>query len=151
ARGRDPRSVEPGAPAADRRAAAEHAHPLPGPAGVAGASHAPNYAFASYAVIRSKRIGLAHTVLAVFPAPIVFKAADVQLVQGTRWRARAARQQTAEQVVPAPRGDILDATHRVLAQSRETVRLEISPREVREPRKLKAALSKLHVDPALIA
>jgi cell division protein FtsI (penicillin-binding protein 3) len=102
-------------------------------------------------VIRSKRIGLAHAVLAAFAAAILFKAADVQLVQGTRWRARAARQQTAERVVPAPRGDIMDATHRVLAQSRETVRLEIAPREVREPRKLKAALSKLRVDPALIA
>jgi cell division protein FtsI (penicillin-binding protein 3) len=102
-------------------------------------------------VIRSKRIGLAHAVLAAFAVAILFKAADVQLVQGTRWRARAARQQTAERVVPAPRGDIMDATHRILAQSRETVRLEIAPREVTEPRKLKAALSKLGVDPALIA
>jgi len=102
-------------------------------------------------VIRSKRIGLAHAVLAAFAIAILFKAADVQLVQGTRWRARAARQQTAERVVPAPRGDIMDATHRILAQSRETVRLEIAPREVTEPRKLKAALSKLRVDPALIA
>jgi cell division protein FtsI (penicillin-binding protein 3) len=102
-------------------------------------------------VIRSKRIGLAHAVLAAFAVAILFKAADVQLVQGTRWRARAARQQTAERVVPAPRGDIMDATHRILAQSRETVRLEIAPREVTEPRKLKAALSKLRVDPALIA
>ncbi len=102
-------------------------------------------------MIRSRRIGLAHAVLAAFAIAILLKAADVQLVQGTRWRARAARQQTAERVVPAPRGDIMDATHRVLAQSRETVRLEIAPREVREPRKLKAALSKLRVDPALIA
>jgi cell division protein FtsI (penicillin-binding protein 3) len=102
-------------------------------------------------VIRSKRIGLAHAVLAAFAIAILFKAADVQLVQGTRWRARAARQQTAERVVPAPRGDIMDATHRVLAQSRETVRLEIAPWEVREPRKLKAALSTLRVEPALIA
>lgn len=102
-------------------------------------------------MIRSKRIGLAHAVLAVFAVAILVKAADVQLVQGTRWRARAARQQTAEKVVPAPRGDILDETHRILAQSRETVRLEIAPREVNEPRKLKAALSKLRVDATVIA
>ena len=89
-------------------------------------------------MIRSKRIGLAHAVLAAFAVAILVKAADVQLVQGTRWRARAARQQTAERVVPAPRGEILDATRRVLAQSRETVRLEIAPREVREPRKAAA-------------
>ncbi len=102
-------------------------------------------------MIRSKRIGLAHAVLAVFAVAILIKAADVQLVHGTTWRARAERQQTAERVVPAPRGDILDETHRVLAQSRETVRLEISPREVNEPRKLKAALAKLKVDPSVIA
>ena len=94
---------------------------------------------------------MAHAVLAAFAIAILIKAADVQLVQGTRWRARAERQQTAEKIVPAPRGDILDATHRVLAQSRETVRLEIAPRQVKEPRKLKAALAKLHVDPSVIA
>ncbi len=102
-------------------------------------------------MIRSKRIGLAHAVLAVFAVAILLKAADVQLVHGTSWRARANRQQTAEKVVPAPRGDILDETHRILAQSRETVRLEIAPREVNEPRKLKAALTKLKVEPSVIA
>jgi cell division protein FtsI (penicillin-binding protein 3) len=94
---------------------------------------------------------LAHAVLAVFAVALLIKAANVQLVQGTRWRARAARQQTAERVVPAPRGDILDATRRVLAQSRETVRLEIAPREVNEPRKLRTALTRLHVEPAIVA
>ena len=102
-------------------------------------------------MIRSKRIGLAHAVLAVFAVAILIKAAHVQLIQGTRWRARAERQQTSERVVPAPRGDILDATHRLLAQSRDIVRLEVAPREVNEPRKLRAALSKLHVDQSVIA
>lgn len=101
-------------------------------------------------MIRSKRIGLAHAVLAVFAVAIVIQAAHVQLIQGRTWRARAERQQTAERVVPAPRGDIMDETHRILAQSRETVRIEIAPREVNEPRKLRAALSKLRVDPSVI-
>jgi cell division protein FtsI (penicillin-binding protein 3) len=102
-------------------------------------------------VIRSKRIGLAHAVLAVFAVAILIKAAHVQLINGTSWRARAARQQTSERVVPAPRGDILDETRRLLAQSRDIVRLEIAPREVTEPRKLRAALSKLHVESSVIA
>lgn len=102
-------------------------------------------------MIRSKRIGLAHAVLAVFAVAILVKAAHVQLINGTSWRARAARQQTSERVVPAPRGDILDETHRLLAQSRDIVRLEIAPREVTEPRKLRAALSKLHVESSVIA
>jgi cell division protein FtsI (penicillin-binding protein 3) len=102
-------------------------------------------------VIRSGRIGLAHAALAVFALAILVKAARVQLVQGDAWRAKAERQQTSERIVPAPRGEILDATHRVLAESREMVRLEIAPREVNEPAKLRRALQDLRVDRALIA
>jgi cell division protein FtsI (penicillin-binding protein 3) len=102
-------------------------------------------------MIRSKRIGLAHATLAVFALAILIQSARVQLAQGKAWRARAERQQSTERTVPAPRGDILDVTHHVLAQSREMVRLEITPREIREPRKLRKALSQLHLDAALIA
>jgi cell division protein FtsI (penicillin-binding protein 3) len=102
-------------------------------------------------MIRSRRIGLAHATLAVFALAILIQSARVQLAQGKAWRARAERQQSTERTVPAPRGDILDATHHVLAQSREVVRLEIAPREVREPRKLRKALTQLHVDAHLIA
>ena len=101
-------------------------------------------------MIRSSRIGLAHATLAVFAVAILVKAANVQLVHGRSWRARAERQQTTDRVVPAPRGEILDATNRVLAESRQMVRLEIAPPEVNEPRKLRAALAKLRVDGALI-
>jgi cell division protein FtsI (penicillin-binding protein 3) len=102
-------------------------------------------------MIRSRRIGIAHAVLAIFAIAILVKAAQVQLVHGEEWLALAIKQQIAAKAVPAPRGEILDATHRVLAQSRETVRLEIAPREVTEPKKLKSALAKLGVNRALIA
>ena len=102
-------------------------------------------------MIRSRRIGLAHATLAVFALAILIQSARVQLAQGKAWRARAERQQSSERTVPAPRGDILDATHHVLAQSREMLRLEIAPREVKEPRKLRKALSQLHIDGATIA
>lgn len=102
-------------------------------------------------MIRSRRIGLAHATLAVFALAILIQSARVQLAQGKAWRARAERQQTTERTVPAPRGEILDATRHVLAQSREMVRLEIAPREVKDPRKLRKALSQLHVDRAVIA
>ncbi len=102
-------------------------------------------------MIRSSRIGLTHATLALFAVAILVKAADVQLVNGRSWRARAARQQTSERVVPAPRGELLDATNRVLAESREMVRLEIAPREVNDPRaSCGGALARLAVDPALI-
>jgi cell division protein FtsI (penicillin-binding protein 3) len=102
-------------------------------------------------VIRSSRIGLAHAALAVFAIAIIAKAADVQLLHGGAWLARASRQQSAERTVPAPRGEILDASRRILAQSRQMVRLEIAPREVKEPGRLRRALAALHVEPALIA
>jgi len=102
-------------------------------------------------MIRSRRIGLAHSTLALFALAILFQAGRVQLVHGRSWRALAERQQSAERKVPAPRGDILDATQRVLAESREMVRLEIAPREVNEPVKLRRALAKLAVDRSVIA
>lgn len=89
--------------------------------------------------------------LAAFALAILVQASRVQLAQGKAWRARAQRQQTAERIVPAPRGQILDATRHVLAQSREMVRLEIAPREVKDRLKLRKALAKLGVDRSVIA
>ena len=102
-------------------------------------------------MIRSSRIGLAHSVLAVFGVAILIRSAKVQLIEGKRWRAMAERQQVSARTVPAPRGEILDATRRVIAQSREMVRLEIAPREVRERAKLRRALQSLHIDESVIA
>src|SRR6185369_12564505 len=102
-------------------------------------------------MIRSSRIGLAHSVLALFAIAILVQAARVQLVQGSGWRAQAERQQTTDKVVPAHRGDILDVSNRVLAQSHEVVRLEIAPRDINERKKLRTALTKLKVEPAVIA
>jgi len=48
--------------------------------------------------------------LAMFALAIVVKSARIQLGQRARWAARAERQQSSERVLPAPRGDILDAT-----------------------------------------
>jgi cell division protein FtsI (penicillin-binding protein 3) len=102
-------------------------------------------------MIRSSRIGLAHAALALFAVAILIQSARVQLVQGKAWAARATRQQTNQREIPAPRGEILDATRRVLAESRQTVRLEIAPNEVRERTALKRALQKLGVDRSVIA
>ena len=102
-------------------------------------------------MIRSKRIGLAHATLALFAIAILVKAVQVQLIDGRDWRKRAERQQVVEQTVPAPRGEIFDATRRVLAQSREMVRLEIAPREVTQRAALRRALLRLDVDREVIS
>lgn len=102
-------------------------------------------------MIRSRRIGIAHSVLALFAIAILVKAGQVQIAQNEHWLAMADNQQFSHKDVPAPRGEILDATHRVLAQSREMVRLEIAPKEVTDPKKLRAALAKLDIDRSWIA
>jgi cell division protein FtsI (penicillin-binding protein 3) len=92
---------------------------------------------------RNRRIGLVHAALAVFGLALLAKAAHVQLWQQGRWAARAARQQIVVRPLPAPRGEILDASGEVLARSRDVVRLEIAPREVRDRVLLRRRLERL--------
>jgi cell division protein FtsI (penicillin-binding protein 3) len=94
---------------------------------------------------RGRRIGLVHAGLALFAVALLAKAAHVQLWQQGRWAARAARQQVAVRPVPAPRGEILDAAGEVLVRSRDVVRLEIAPREVRDRGALRRRLERLGV------
>ena len=103
-------------------------------------------------MIRSRRIKIAHALLAVFALAVIGQAAHVQLMQGNTWRARAARQQLAPRETPAPRGEILDAAGLLLAQSREMVQLEVAPREVRVPDRaaLHRALAKVQIKPEWI-
>jgi cell division protein FtsI (penicillin-binding protein 3) len=88
-----------------------------------------------------------HLSLALFAVALLAKSASVQLVQGSRWTASAQRQQSIETTIPAPRGDILDALGETMAQSRETVKLEVAPQDVRDLRKLRNALIRAGVPP----
>jgi cell division protein FtsI (penicillin-binding protein 3) len=88
-----------------------------------------------------------HLSLALFAVARLAKSASVQLVQGSRWTASAQRQQSIETTIPAPRGDILDALGETMAQSRETVKLEVAPQDVRDLRKLRNALIRAGVPP----
>jgi cell division protein FtsI (penicillin-binding protein 3) len=104
-------------------------------------------------MIRSRRIKIVHALLALFALAVIAQAAHVQLLQGTTWRARAARQQLSPRETPAPRGDILDAAGLVLAQSREMVQLEVAPRELRPQDRavLRRGLLRVKVRPDWIA
>lgn len=99
---------------------------------------------------RSGRIGLVHAALAVLALAVIAKAAHVQLVQGRAWGKLAERQHFTALEIPAPRGAILDAGGHVLASTRDVVKLEIAPRELRDPRVLRRALAAVKVDPAWI-
>jgi cell division protein FtsI (penicillin-binding protein 3) len=92
---------------------------------------------------RARRIGVLHTALGLFSVALLVKAAHVQLWQRGRWTARAVRQQVAERVIPAPRGEIVDAAGEVLARSRDVLRLEVAPREVRDRATLRRRLEQL--------
>jgi cell division protein FtsI (penicillin-binding protein 3) len=102
-------------------------------------------------MLRDKRIAVVHLVLGVFAAAIVARAAQVQVWQGTQWRAKATRQHVAASSIPAPRGLILDASGNTLAESRERVQLSIATTEVRDPKKLANELKRVGVDAATLA
>ena len=97
------------------------------------------------------RVGLVHLGLALFALAIVGKSARVQLLQGRAWAASALRQQSTERVIPAPRGEILDASGGTLAQSRETVKLDVAPPEVKNRRALRDALAAAGVPAPMVA
>jgi cell division protein FtsI (penicillin-binding protein 3) len=89
---------------------------------------------------RQRRIGLVHAALALLALALLAKSAHVQLVQGRAWADLAKRQHFTATQLPAPRGMILDAGGRTLATTRELVRLDVAPREVRDRRKLRREL-----------
>lgn len=98
-------------------------------------------------MVRLSRVGIIYLSLLLFGGALVARAAQVQLFQNALWSERAERQHFKAAEVPAPRGAILDAAGVHLAQSRELVRLEIAPNEVRDRAALARALRQLGVAP----
>jgi cell division protein FtsI (penicillin-binding protein 3) len=67
-------------------------------------------------------------------AAILFRAAQLQLVQGAGWADRAERQRTERVVLPARRGAIYDRNGVPLAVSQEFYHVGIAPNELANPR-----------------
>lgn len=97
------------------------------------------------------RLGVVHLSLGVFFIAIFVQAARVQLLDGGAWARRAERQQTRERPIPAPRGRILDESGRIMAQNNDKVRLDITPREVRDLKKLEGVLLRARVPASVVA
>jgi cell division protein FtsI (penicillin-binding protein 3) len=102
-------------------------------------------------MVRLSRVSVIHVALGLFALLLIAKAAHVQLVEGEQWAERARRQQFRQGAVEAPRGKIFDATGTVLAESRELVRINIAPNEVKDPRALAAAMQSSGFDRASIS
>ena len=104
-------------------------------------------------MIGDKRLAIVHAVLLLFAAALVTRAGIVQLWQRERWGTLAERQHLKSGALPAPRGDIRDASGTPLAQSRELVRLAIAPRDVRprDRKKLAQLLRRVDVKAPFVA
>jgi cell division protein FtsI (penicillin-binding protein 3) len=80
------------------------------------------------------------------------RAFQVQVLEHGRWAAIAAEQQRQRVALPARRGAIRDRAGRPLALTRESYRLAVAPREVRDRTGLAAALRReLGLPPAWVA
>lgn len=78
---------------------------------------------------------LLHLSLVAFGAALLWRAARVQLVEGDAWSRLADAQHLQADTLRAPRGTIEDDRGDPLAISREVLRLEIAPNQVRPPTK----------------
>jgi cell division protein FtsI (penicillin-binding protein 3) len=94
---------------------------------------------------RPSRVGIIHLGLAIFVVALLVETAKVQLWDGKRLSAMGKYQHSTERTIPAPRGNIMDSRGETLAQSRETVKLDIAPTEVRDLGKLRVALQRAKI------
>ena len=81
-------------------------------------------------LVNRGRTMFVHSVLVVFALAIIAQAVQVQIVDRDKWANAATNQQVKRLTVAALRGRILDANGNVLVESRELVRLEISPKAI---------------------
>src|SRR5690606_25375060 len=68
---------------------------------------------------------------------------DLQVGEGDRYRALAARQHAMSVNIPAPRGEVLDAHGRPLAVSADADSIWANPREIRDVTETAARLARL--------
>src|SRR5215470_9633565 len=79
--------------------------------------------------------------LAVWAAVIIGRLAQIQIAQGSKYRARAQRQQELKIEVPARRGSIFDREGRELAVSVEAFSVYVAPEQVEDRRQVAATLA----------
>jgi len=90
----------------------------------------------------AKRISFLQGCFALALASIVFRAGQLQLVEGSYWSAQAESRRTARDTLEARRGSIYDRRGVQLAVTQEFYHVGIAPNEVVEPRVLVQAASR---------
>lgn len=97
------------------------------------------------------RFTIVHGALLLFGLALIGKAAYEQLWQHGYWSGIGARQHFAASGVPAPRGDIDDASGQILVESRELTHIAVAPREVKNSAALARAMRGAKIDSRFIA
>ena len=72
------------------------------------------------------------TVWLLCGAVVIGRASQVQIVQGANWSLKADQQHRTSVAVPARRGSVVDRSGVDLATSRETFKVSVAPREVKD-------------------
>ena len=96
------------------------------------------------------RLTIVYGSLMIFAFALIVKAGYEQLFRHDYWSRIGQRQHYASSGLPAPRGQILDATGRTLVESREMVRISVAPRQVKNRAALLRDLRLASVDPRFI-
>ena len=85
--------------------------------------------------VRRGRTRFFALILALWGAVVVARLVQIQIAQGSRYRAKAQRQQERRVEIPGQRGSILDREGRELAVSIETTSIYAIPDDVRDSRR----------------
>ncbi|MBI2401216.1 MAG: penicillin-binding protein 2 [Gemmatimonadetes bacterium] len=88
------------------------------------------------------RLGVVQVAFGLAIVAVVARAAQVQLVQGANYRAKARQQRTERVVLPARRGAIYDRNGVPLALTRDVYHLGVAPRELRDRARDAATLAR---------
>jgi cell division protein FtsI (penicillin-binding protein 3) len=93
--------------------------------------------------VRRGRTRLFALLLVIWGAVVLGRLVQIQIAQGSRYRARAQRQQERRIEIAGQRGSILDREGRELAVSVETASVYAIPDDVEDPRRTGEALAPL--------
>ncbi len=91
--------------------------------------------------VRRGRTRLFALILALWGAVVVARLVQIQIADGSHYRAKAQRQQERRVEIQGQRGSILDREGRELAVSVETTSVYVIPDDVKNPRDTAAALA----------
>lgn len=98
------------------------------------------------------RVRVVQLVFAAAIVVVVGRAAQVQLVEGARYRAAAEAQRTERIVLPARRGGLFDRNGVALALTQEIYHVGVAPNELREPaRDARTIARQLGLSPSAVA